>query len=34
MMVCKNINEMDTYMNVGNSCRSTGSTLMNADSSR
>jgi hypothetical protein len=34
MNVCKNINDMNQYMNQGNGCRSTGSTLMNADSSR
>jgi kinesin family protein 3/17 len=34
MMVCKNIQEMDNYMAIGNKSRSTGATLMNADSSR
>lgn len=34
MMVCKTIEEMDHWMNVGNAGRSVGATLMNNVSSR
>ena len=34
MFVCKSIEEMDSYMDLGNKSRTTGATLMNADSSR
>ena len=34
LMLCKNIEEMDLYMNIGNNCRSVGATLMNTGSSR
>jgi kinesin family protein 3/17 len=34
MIVVKTITEMNRWMNKGNSARSTGETLMNAESSR
>jgi hypothetical protein len=33
-MPCKSAEELDKWMNIGNNSRSTGATLMNADSSR
>ena len=34
MNVCKQIEDMDQYMSIGNKNRTTGATLMNLDSSR
>ena len=34
MMVCKSVDELDKWMNMGNNSRSVGATLMNNTSSR
>lgn len=34
IIVCKSVEELEHWMNLGNQARSTGATLMNADSSR